>query len=369
MKISLHVSLALSLIGVAASSKNTLSFNNGRRLAFSATSPTTSSAKDELLSYAKQLKEESKTGVFLTDFESKSQLKKLVAELESSLDDSPVDQSALVGDWNLLCTTASPTGFDNNIPEQGKSFFANINSFVNENLSNPLNEKIRESVNVVQRVRTSDESSTTAYDRVDNVIEFTPFSLEDIFNIKDNLSNPLQVSKSKVSLVHSAECESVSPVLRTKLVLKSIILTVAGKSQYLEPEGADVLGLNVPLGDLFNFGNFDTTYVDENMRVSRSKVGLVEQLRVFIKEEDDSDVTEENEIIESESESEETVVAVEEEGGEETVAEVEETVEEVVEEETPSVEEDLIEEVIEEIIEEIVEEDVAEDKPEDEKSD
>jgi len=129
------------------------------------------------------------------------------------------------------------------------------------------------------------------FNRVDNIIEFTPSPLTNFFtnNQPDGIANmdlnfnPLEISKSKVTLAHTAKVQSISPLLRTKLVLKSVILNVAGTSKYLEPNGNDIFGLNVPLGDLFNFGSFDTTYVDDEIRISRGKVGLVHQLRIFVR--------------------------------------------------------------------------------------
>jgi hypothetical protein len=112
------------------------------------------------------------------------------------------------------------------------------------------------------------------FDRVDNIIEITPTGFIAPF------LNPFEVTKTKISLIHKVESNSY-PVLRTKIALQSIVLTVAGKSQFLDTKGADVLGINIPLGEFLNSGSFDTTYVDETIRISRGTLPFLDQLRVF----------------------------------------------------------------------------------------
>jgi hypothetical protein len=65
-----------------------------------------------------------------------------------------------------------------------------------------------------------------------------------------------------------------------------LAVTVAGKSQYLDVNGSDVFGINIPLGDLLNSGSFETSYVDEKIRVSRGTIPFLDELRVLIKVQD-----------------------------------------------------------------------------------
>lgn len=82
---------------------------------------------------------------------------------------------------------------------------------------------------------------------------------------------------------HKAEVEGTIPIIKTKLSLESVVVNVAGESKNLDPKGADILGINIPFGEYLNAGSFDTTYVDDSMRISRSKVGPLDQIRVFVK--------------------------------------------------------------------------------------
>ena len=65
-------------------------------------------------------------------------------------------------------------------------------------------------------------------------------------------------------------------------------VNVAGTSQYLDPDGQDVLGINSPLKE-FQAGTFETTYLDDTLRISRTSMGSVNQLRVYVRSEEDGE--------------------------------------------------------------------------------
>jgi len=53
----------------------------------------------------------------------------------------------------------------------------------------------------------------------------------------------------------------VAPVLTTKIAWTSSVLNVAGTSQFFEPEGEDIFGLNNVFGEFINAGTIDTPFV------------------------------------------------------------------------------------------------------------
>jgi uncharacterized protein YoxC len=223
-------------------------------------------------------------------------LNKVVTELEA-VSPGPFterDRELSIGDWELVCTARGPS---NPASASGSSTASTTPRRLPFNLKPPtpgmIQDSIRKSVSVTQKIRTStEEEEGNTINRVDHVIEYTPLTLKDVIAedspfkaVRDWNVNPLEVSKSKVTLVHDASVESLTPVFRTKIGLKSVIVTVAGTSQYLEPEGADILGVNIPsIQDFLNAGTFDTTYVDENIRISRGTIGgVVNDLRIFVR--------------------------------------------------------------------------------------
>lgn len=241
--------------------------------------------RNELLYTAKSLTEESPTGIFLTTPPAMEKFTNAASALEAITPTMTERQKELlIGDWVLLATSRSLKATNVRVPKEMKRLPFNLKT---PKLSDP----IRNSVTVLQRIRSEGEE-TNEIDRIDHVIQYTPLTLMDLIPENSLLSvirgwnvNPLEVSGSKVTLLHNAEIESVEPVLRTKLNLKSVVVNVAGKSQYLDPSGADILGLNIPsLGEFANGAAFDSTYIDENIRISRGTIGFLEEVRVFVRE-------------------------------------------------------------------------------------
>ena len=290
-----------------------------------------SALRIELLDTAKTLTEESPTGIFLTAPKAIEEFTAAASRLEAITPNMTQRQKEmLVGDWRLVATTRKPSNL--NLSQIQQSLPFKLKTLPK------LNDAIRNSITVLQRIRSDGSEDTGDINRIDNVISYTPLTLADIVPENSPLSairnwnvNPLDVSRGKVALVHNANVESIEPALRTKLGLKSVIVNVAGKSQYLEANGADVLGLNIPsLSDFANGGSFDTTYIDENVRISRGKVGLLDELRVFVKDGFDIDSTltedevEETTILnEEDAAAEEEVEVVEESSPKETKTDVE----------------------------------------------
>jgi len=268
-------------------------------------------AKEELLTLAKDLR--SQYGVLLIDSKAKESFKTAVEKLESVAEASS-ESKDLVGDWTLVCSSSSSAATEKIKIDTSKF------PFLNEGPVKDIKNTLIDAIEVVQRIKFGEESNSV--DAIDHIIEYKPPSQLSSFvknlpdAIKDLDINPLKVSDTKVVLKHKAEVEGVVPIIKTKLSLEAVVVNVAGESKNLEPDGADVLGINIPFGEYLNAGSFDTTFVDESMRISRSKTGPVDQLRVFVKqvesttseeetvEEDDDDELDDDEIVEDDDDDE-----------------------------------------------------------------
>jgi len=238
-------------------------------------------AREELMEVTRDLN--SKYGIFPIDFKAKASFRDAVEKLENLAQPS-TDTSLLVGDWTLLCSYSSA------FPKNRKSIDTSKIPLFNEGPIKNIQDTLNGSIKVVQRIKFGESSNSI--DAIDHVIEYKPPNTLSSFLknapdiMKDLDINPLKVIDSKIVLKHNAEVEGLIPNIKTKLSLQSVVVNVAGESQILDPSGEDILGINIPFGEYFGAGSFETTFLDESMRVSRSKVGPVEQIRVFTKDDD-----------------------------------------------------------------------------------
>ena len=245
-----------------------------------------SSAKANLMEIGEKLKAEN--GFLLFSKPGKDELKAAVEELESTSSVDSTGTSKFLGNWTLLVSTSTnQQGFD---PSKLDSFPAYLSDPIKKIRSNFLDVSNKYLV-VQQKIRSTNNDGVI--DRVDIILEFEPpEQLGDVVTseIPEQLRavnlNPLSVSKSKVVLIHKAKILSEIP-LQTKITLESVVLNVAGTSQVLDPNGKDIAGFNIPnLGEFLdpNSAEFETTFVDDDIRISRGKLFRgVEQLRVFVR--------------------------------------------------------------------------------------
>jgi len=257
-------------------------------------------SRSDLLDVAMSLKDE--FGPLIIDSKAQEKLKSVVGELEKN-SEPPIDTEGMIGDWTLICSTASTEKFmgidTSNLPFFNADFVKDIRNTLNKSLK-------------VQQVIKADDEGGSEISKINHVIQYMPPNELSAFSsalpdaLKSLNINPLEVTNQQVILVHKAEVVSSIPFIKTNLSLESVILNVAGKSQYLEPDGADLLGVNVPFGEFLNAGDFETTYLDDTLRISRSKVGVVDQLRVFTRP--PTTVEEPAAVIEEEEESVDTDV-------------------------------------------------------------
>lgn len=185
-----------------------------------------SASKQELMDLAYNLKD--KYGVFIIDSKAKDQLRSAVDDLEAVSERPNYEmetKTLFPGTWQLICTTASSSSLPapfNNINNGIDT--SNIPDFL---VNNPIQKSLRQNLEVLQIIKTESNGEVT---RVDNVLEYKPpKTLQDILenSVPEQLKalniNPLNVTKSKVSLIHESEIDNTGPSFRTKLKLASIV--------------------------------------------------------------------------------------------------------------------------------------------------
>jgi hypothetical protein len=175
----------------------------------------TTDAKEDLLEVAQSLKDE--YGSLIIDSNAQQKLKDAVEALENS-SEPPSDTSDMIGDWTLLCSTASA--------EKAKGIDTSKLPFFNADPVKEIRDTLNKSLKVQQLIKSGDSDGI---DRVDHVIQYMPPDglSEFVSNLPDFLQNldinPLKVTEEKIVLVHKAEIESSIPFIKTKLSLQSVV--------------------------------------------------------------------------------------------------------------------------------------------------
>jgi PAP_fibrillin len=232
-------------------------------------------ARDVLLDVATKCKDE--FGLFLVDKKAKKELAEAVENVEATFVPMLDLTSQLLGTWDLISTTSTTTqGIDTSTFLQGPL----------KQLADMISSTTNRYVTVQQSIKADDKYGNIC--RVDHVLAYKPPSV--LTELFDNLPtplatlnvNPFDVSNSKIVLVHKATQSTIDPT-KIALTLSSVILNVAGNSTYLDPAGKDITSINLPLTEFLGGGEFITTYVDDEVRVSRGKQAGVSVLRVFVK--------------------------------------------------------------------------------------
>ena len=202
-------------------------------------------AKSNLLETARSLNQE--FGCLILDSNAQDRLREAVEQLESSSGDSPITTSSgLIGTWTLLCSTASASlqsPLDRTVGGIDTSKLPFFNQGPIKTVRDTFNKAL-----TVQQVIKEDELTPGLINRIDHVLQYSPPNTLSAFLDNDNNNdesaadtpssripdaiknlniNPLQVTNSKVVLVHKAEVQQVTPVLKTKLTLSSIIGTLS----------------------------------------------------------------------------------------------------------------------------------------------
>lgn len=137
-------------------------------------------ARTELMELATSLKDQ--YGVLLIDSKAKESFRKAVEKLES-VAELPSDTSSLVGDWTLVCSSASSEATERINIDISKI------PFINEGPISDIKNTLKDSVDVIQRIKFGDMSNSI--DAIDHVIDYSPPNQMSAFlkNVPDAIKN------------------------------------------------------------------------------------------------------------------------------------------------------------------------------------